>query len=109
MPVTTGQAIFLKLCCRAVKTVRYIYINSMKVQRWISWFDKSTDKLVGEMNVDQIPITYLKTLFSPPANDPLLYNPYTIRQFQAKRLAGYVTLEFDLNYYIYQLDCYQVR
>lgn len=79
----------------------------MKIERAISWYDKSTNESIGELNVDHIPLTYLRKIFSPTHKDPLLYNPFTIRQFQAKRLAGWIELEFDLDKYIYQLDCFQ--
>jgi hypothetical protein len=79
----------------------------MKIQRLISWFDKGNDELVGEINVDHISITYLRKLFNPPNKDPLLYYPYTIRQYQANRLARWVTLDFKLDKYSYQLECFQ--
>ncbi|GAB4043111.1 DUF7683 domain-containing protein [Spirosoma litoris] len=79
----------------------------MKIQRLISWYDKGNDELIGEINVDQIPITYLRKLFNPPGKDPLLYNPYTIRQYQANRLVEWVTIDFKLDKYSYHLECFQ--
>ncbi|WP_449448585.1 DUF7683 domain-containing protein [Spirosoma arboris] len=79
----------------------------MKIQRLISWYNKSTGELEGEFNVDHIPLTYLRKLFNPPPKDPLLYHPYTIRHFQAKRLTGLAKVKFNLDQYDYELECFQ--
>ncbi|WP_445451870.1 DUF7683 domain-containing protein [Fibrella aestuarina] len=56
-------------------------LHRVKIQRLISWYDKSTEALAGEINVDHIPLTSLKKLFVPLPKDPLLYNPYEIRHY----------------------------
>lgn len=79
----------------------------MKIQRQISWYNRNTGDLTGEINVDHIPLTSLKKLFVPLPKDPLLYNPYEIRHYQAKRLASLVRLDFDLATFSYYLECFQ--
>lgn len=79
----------------------------MNVQRQISCFRLSDDELIGESSVDHIPLQELKRLFSPPADDPLLYNPYEIDACQAGELAQWITLSFDFTLYSYYLECFQ--
>jgi hypothetical protein len=79
----------------------------MKIERVISWFDKQTEELKGEYNVDHISLDTLKTIFKPDKNDPLMYNPYTIYFQEAKALEALIDFKFDLDNFIYQIDCFQ--
>ncbi|GAB3760990.1 DUF7683 domain-containing protein [Spirosoma pomorum] len=79
----------------------------MRVQRQISWFDISSEELVGESSIDHVPLDDLKKLFDPPTDDPLMYNPYEINVHQAKELQRWVTLVFDFNSFTYYAECFQ--
>lgn len=80
----------------------------MKIERTISWFDKNTELLVSEMNIDSIDVEILKKIFNPSADDPLMYNPYDISEKKAHELKVYVHLNFEFDKYFYQVDCFQV-
>jgi hypothetical protein len=80
----------------------------MKIERIISYFDKKTEKLIGEYNVDHISLEVLKEIIKNRKNDPLMYEAYGINKNQAQRLSQYIDLKFDFNHYIYELDCFQV-
>lgn len=79
----------------------------MPIQREISWFHKDSEELAGELNVDHIPLHELLSIFTPYANDPLLYFVYNIYPEHAERLTNWVSLCFDFTAYTYQLDCWQ--
>lgn len=57
----------------------------MEAIRLISIFDKKTEKLIDEVNIDYIELNVLKEIFKPKENDPLMYNPYTIRKKHLKK------------------------
>ncbi len=53
----------------------------MKIVRLISWFDKKTDKLVGEYNIDDVDFETLKSIMKPRKKDPLMYYyVYTVKK-----------------------------
>ena len=80
----------------------------MKIERVISWFDRKNESLIGEYNVDFIPFETLKSIFNPKLDDPLMYNPYDIHIEHIDFFKKYVDIEFDLDKYIYQIDCFQI-
>lgn len=80
----------------------------MNIERVISWFDKNTDQLLGERNINNISLETLKDIFKPGIHDSLMYNPYTIFVREAEELKKYIDMDFDLNKFFYQLDCFQV-
>ncbi|MGJ1234590.1 MULTISPECIES: DUF7683 domain-containing protein [Sphingobacterium] len=79
----------------------------MKIERIISWFDRRDERLIGEFNIDFIPLAILKETFRPPIEDPLMYNPYDINIAESEILKKYVDIEFEFDKYIYQIDCFQ--
>lgn len=79
----------------------------MKIVRIISWFDRRDERLIGEFNIDFIPLDLLKETFRPPIEDPLMYNPYDINIAESEILKKYVDIEFEFDKYIYQIDCFQ--
>lgn len=79
----------------------------MKVQRQISRFALSNEELVGEMNIDFIPLVDLKWIFNPSVEDPLMYYPYEINQSHAKELYKWISLPFNFTFYTYYIECYQ--
>lgn len=80
----------------------------MKIERVISWFDKNTEKLLGEHNIDHVSLDILKTIFVPPESDPSMYNPYFIDFIKAEELSVLTGFVFNHDKYVYQIDCFQV-
>ncbi|MBW4891122.1 hypothetical protein KXQ82_15460 [Mucilaginibacter sp. HMF5004] len=80
----------------------------MKIERLISWYDKDTQDLVGEQNIDFLEFQDLKKIFMPQPNDPLMYNPYNIYVHEAEMLKLLLDFDFDFERFNYQLDCFQV-
>jgi len=78
-----------------------------KIERVISWFDKTTEKLKGEKNIDPISLERLKSIFSPPPNDPFMIYVYTITEKHASQLKEMIDLEFMFDKYDYQLECFK--
>lgn len=78
----------------------------MKIERIISWFDRRDEGLIGEFNIDFIPLDLLKETFRPLIEDPLIYNPYDINIAESEILKKYVDIEFEFDKYINQIDCF---
>jgi hypothetical protein len=80
----------------------------MKIERVISWYDRETEELTGEYNIDQLALDQLYQVFGLVADDPMMYNPYTINADEAEALKAMLDFEFDLERFFYQCDCFQV-
>ena len=81
----------------------------MIVERIISRFEIVSEELLEEINIDNIGLDTLKQIFNPMENDPLMYNPYTIHAQEAKELANLIDVQFDLDKFFYQVDCFQIQ
>lgn len=81
----------------------------MKLVRRIIWFGKENEELFGELNIDHIGLEKLKEIFTAKADDPLMYDPYDIREREARLLQEFIPLEFNFIRYIYELDCVSVE
>lgn len=79
----------------------------MKIERSISWFDKRTEDLVGEINIDFIDLITLKSIFKP-SNDDDLHLVYRIDESNGKQLEVLLNIKFDFEKYIYEMGCYSV-
>jgi len=80
----------------------------MKIERDISWFDKTTERFVAEKNVDFIDLSILREIFQPPDEDPLMYNPYPIRETEANKLSQHLDFKYEFEKYNYYIECYDV-
>ena len=80
----------------------------MNIERTISWFDINTEELLGEKKIDNISLEALTGIFKPGNEDPLMYNPYTINAREAEELKKIIDLDFDLECFFYQVNCFQV-
>ena len=80
----------------------------MKIERVISCFDKNTEELVTEINIDDIDLELLKTIFKFKSEDPQMYDPYTITPEEVDKLKEVVSIKFNFDYFIYQIDCFQI-
>lgn len=79
----------------------------MEVQRLISWYRREDEALVGEINIDFIPLEVLKETFKPSEDDPLMYNYYWIEREEAEKLKNYLKIDFQFDKYVYQVECFQ--
>ena len=79
----------------------------MEIDRIISWFDKSSEKLIGELDVNHIQLSSLEEIFNPPKNDPMMYNPYNIDIKIGKKIKEIIEIEFNFEKFVYQIDCFQ--
>ena len=82
----------------------------INLERVINVFDKKTEKLIQEVNIDNVNIDILKSIFSVNNDDPSMYDPYTIYKDEALALSVHLKsiILFDFENYSYQLDCYKV-
>ena len=80
----------------------------MEILRYITWYDKVTNKLVGEFRIDQIVAeSQLHEIFKKYKDDPLLYMVYDISKNEAEKILKHFDFSFDFDKFIYNLDCYQ--
>ena len=81
----------------------------MEVTRLISVFDKRTENLLEEINVDHISLEILQNIFKPEIDDPFMIKVYPITAKELKilndSLNPKIIYNFDKN--IYQLDCFK--
>lgn len=77
----------------------------MSLHRLVSWYDKNTNILVGEMDATHIDIAVLRQIFQPSPQDPFLYLSYEIDETKSPPIAEWMPVPFDFETYIYQLDC----
>ncbi len=80
---------------------------TMKVTRIIDVFDKKSEKLVKDININSVSLETLKEIFNPPEDDPLMYNPYWIHEKEAKELKKHIDIEFEFDKYVYDLGCFR--
>ncbi|MBP1615009.1 MAG: hypothetical protein H6Q13_2457 [Bacteroidetes bacterium] len=80
----------------------------MEIVRLISWFERKSDKLVGDYNIDDVDFEILKSIVKPKKEDPLMYYPYTMNKKQISKLKQFINIEFDLENYVYEIGCFQI-
>lgn len=80
----------------------------MGIQYVISWYDKDTNVLIGEVEADPIPLADLNYLFTLASEESRMYDSHLIDQEQAKLLSNWLPLCFDFTQFIYQLDCFSI-
>lgn len=77
----------------------------MKTQHVVSWYDKKTNQIIGEMNASHIDLNVLQQIFKPSLQDPLLLRSYEIDLTKSELILEWMSIPFDFEMYIYQLDC----
>ncbi|HTF18692.1 MAG TPA: hypothetical protein VK658_11495 [Chryseolinea sp.] len=82
----------------------------MKIERLITVFDNDTERLKEEINIDSIDLEQLKGMFSPPSNDPLMYNVYEIQADHVSTINELLEkkIEFDFKASTYYVECVQL-
>jgi len=81
----------------------------MEAHYCISWYEKDTNILMGEIQVNSIPYADLQQVFNLASDESLRYESHLISQRQAQLLSSWLVLTFDFPQYIYQLDCFKIR
>ena len=80
-------------------------MTEYKVEHVLRCYDKSTDRLASEHNLDHIPLEKLRLIVNPTADDPLMYFVYNCDAAKAERLKDFVKIDFDFQQYDYHFDC----
>jgi hypothetical protein len=75
-----------------------------KIYRQIDVFDKKTEKLTKEIELDSFDIELMKLRFDIPQDDQLMYNPYEI---DLSKTDLFPTVKFDFKKYDYYVACYR--
>ena len=84
--------------------------NKQQVERWIRWFKKDGEELVGETKLVGLTIEQLKQILTPDPEDPLMYYCYPIQtRKQVEFLVPWVKVQLDLETYEYFLECNAVE
>jgi hypothetical protein len=74
-----------------------------EIYRQIDVYDKKTEGLVKELNLEIFDLELMKSRFNILKDDPLMYNPYEIDISKADLFPGII---FDFGRYDYFLACY---
>lgn len=71
--------------------------------RQIDYYDKITDKLIGEIDIESFDLNMIKKRFPILMDDPFVFNPYQIDLSNADLFPN---VKFDFKRYDYYLACY---
>ncbi|WAC12288.1 DUF7683 domain-containing protein [Dyadobacter pollutisoli] len=82
----------------------------MKIERLITIFDKRTDRLKEEINIDYVDLIKLKEIFKSSDDDPLMYMVYEIKEGLIPQINELLNdkVIFDLQNYLYYVECVQL-
>ena len=82
----------------------------MKIERLLTVFDKKTDRLKEEINIDYVDVNKLKEIFNPSIDDPLMYMVYEVTEGLIPKISELITdkVVFDLQNYLYYVECVQL-
>jgi hypothetical protein len=75
-----------------------------KLYRQIDVFDKKTEGLINEIELDSFDLELMKTRFNVSQDDYLMYNPYEI---DSSKIDLFSNIKFDFKKYDYYLACYR--
>lgn len=79
----------------------------MKIERILSCFDKTTEKLLWERNINDVPLESLKKIFKPENDDELIM-VYSINKKNVSHIRKILNFEFDLKNSTYEIGCFKV-
>jgi len=78
-------------------------MNTHMRQRQIDYYDKITDKLIGEIDIESFDLDLIKKRFPISTKDPFVFNPY---QIDLSNIDLFPNVVFDFKRYDYYLACY---
>ena len=80
--------------------------NQQSVERWLRWFKRDGEELVGETQLVGVTLTQLKEAFTPFPDDPFMYDCYRLETVeQVKLLSSWLKRELNLEAYEYFVEC----
>jgi hypothetical protein len=76
------------------------------VERWVRWFQRDGEEMVGEIELRGATLSQLKQVFAPFPDDPLMYYCYPVETVeQIKLLMAWLDGEVNLEAYEYFVEC----
>ncbi len=80
--------------------------NLQSVERWLRWFKRDGEEMVGETQLRGVSLSQLKQVFVPCLDDPLMYYCYPVETAeQIKLLSSWLDGEVNLEAYEYFVEC----
>jgi hypothetical protein len=79
----------------------------MTIERLLSCFDKKSERLQWEENIDEIDLDTLKTILKPD-KDEYLELIYKIDESNCSIFEKSLKVEFDFEKYIYEIGCFKI-
>ena len=79
----------------------------MKIERVLSCFDKKSDKLLWEKDINEIDFDTLKSILKP-GKDEYLELIYKIDESNCYIFEKLLKIEFDFEKYIYEIGCFKI-
>jgi hypothetical protein len=77
----------------------------MKIERYICCYDDDSWDELFEIDITSLPIATLEEIFTPGADDPLLYTSRSITEMEATQLCKYIDIAFDFSKNGYFMRC----
>ena len=76
------------------------------VERWVRWFNREGDEMVGEIELRGVTLSQLKQVFAPFSDDPLMYYCYPVETTeQIQFLHPWFKGKLNLETYEYFVEC----
>ena len=79
-----------------------------KIIRLITWFDKQREELTGKLELGEIPVEKLQTLFGESSENPM-YDCYPITPKNASFFQDLAKQDLRFDLYDYFLECEEDR
>ncbi|WP_138483552.1 DUF7683 domain-containing protein [Dyadobacter bucti] len=82
----------------------------MEIERSITVYNRKTERLKEEINIDYIDLVELKRIFKPVDEDPLMYMAYEISEDLVQPVNELLgnKIKFDLQKNSYFVECAQL-
>ncbi len=72
---------------------------------WIlEWFVKGREDYVGRIDIKQVSVEWLQTLFGEPSVDDMMCLSYSVQAFQAQELQAHISHQLDLDRFDYYVS-----
>ncbi len=82
-------------------------MNLLRTERIVKYYNNFNEEIVGEYNIDEIPVEALLNIVIPKPDDPLLYDGRILSREQFEKINDILTEKIipDFNLYYYVLEC----
>jgi len=77
-----------------------------KIRRYLQWYDKNSEVVVGDESLKNISLSVLQTIFNVQKENPM-YESWEVKAEHLIKLQKYVNHTISLNKYSYFVETYE--